>query len=185
MMRCICYKIPKCAPPKLYYDIIKYTITVTIYRTTTEGTVYDLRACVITTTEWEGLGTHEAGTGLKPSDLESDNCKRGQSKKKKKWCPNSKVLLLLILLHTRDPPRTYSGPADEAHSRYLFFFIFFPLFQGRTHGDFIICLFAYLFIYLCAPNFYRHHLTIVASFPPRFHDDKNEIMTNKYKSCRT
>lgn len=29
-MRCRCYKIPKCAPPKLYYDIIKYTITVTI-----------------------------------------------------------------------------------------------------------------------------------------------------------
>jgi len=54
MMRCICYKIraTKTVILRYYYDIIKYTITVTIYRTTTtEGTVYDLRACVIATTE--------------------------------------------------------------------------------------------------------------------------------------
>lgn len=148
MMRCICYKIPKCAPPKLYYDIIKYTITVTIYRTTTEGTVYDLRACVITTTEWEGLGTHEAGTGLKPSDLESDNCKRGQSKKKKKNDVPIVKFYCFWFYCIREIPRGLTADRRMRHTRGIYFFSFFFRFSrgGRTGTLLFVCSLIYLFI---------------------------------------
>lgn len=55
----------------------------------------------------------------------------------------------------------------EVHTLEVFIFIFYIFFRfsrSGEHGDFIICLFAYLFIYLCAPNFYRHRRTVVVHF---------------------